>query len=291
MGKATIAVIGGSGLYTMAGLKVIEEIKVDTPFGPPSDPIVLGELAGIPVAFLPRHGKGHRLLPTEVPYRANIYALKTLGAEYILSVSAVGSLKEQYRPMDIVLVDQFLDWTRHRISTFFGEGLVAHISFDQPIAQELTQLVAQVCSDLDLGESRLHLGGTYLCMEGPQFSTYAESQLYRSWGMDVIGMTNAQEAKLSREAEIAYCTLAMVTDYDCWHPDHTSVTVEQVITNLHKNVATAQQILQLVIGRLDREKPVCAAHSALVTAILTPRAQIPPATRQKLAPLLDKYFS
>ncbi|WP_218079282.1 S-methyl-5'-thioadenosine phosphorylase [Anthocerotibacter panamensis] len=290
MAEARIAVIGGSGLYDMPELEEMEEVRVVTPFGPPSDALILGRLAGVKVVFLPRHGRGHYLLPTEVPYRANIYALKTLGVAYILSISAVGSLKEHYQPTDIVLPDQFFDWTRHRSSTFFGEGLVAHISFDQPTSPELTEVVSEVCATLDLGETRVHRGGTYLCMEGPAFSTYAESQVYRSWGMDIIGMTNAQEAKLSREAEIAYSPLAMVTDYDCWHPDHSSVTVEQVITYLNKNVATAQRILKPLIAQLARTPPVCAAHSALKYALLTQPDRVPLETRRKLAPIIGKYM-
>jgi len=284
-----IGVIGGSGLYQMEGLTDLEERKITTPFGDPSDALMVGQVAGVPVAFLPRHGRHHRLLPAEVPYRANIYALKTLGVEYVFSLSAVGSLREAYRPMDIVLPDQFFDWTRHRISTFFGEGLVAHVSLAHPVAAELIEAVLQVTADLDLGETRLHRGGTYLCMEGPAFSTYAESQVYRSWGMDILGMTNAPEAKLCREAEIAYCTLGFVTDYDCWHPDHASVTVEQVITYLQKNVLTAQRILKPLITYLGATNPVCEAHSALKYAILTPPEHIPAATRAKLAPLVRKY--
>jgi len=286
-----IAVIGGSGLYHMPELTHIEELTLTTPFGNPSDVLVTGEIEGVKVVFLPRHGRKHQFSPTEVPYRANIYALKTLGVEYVISVSAVGSLREHYRPMDIVLADQFFDWTRHRISTFFEDGLVAHVSFDQPTSPELLQLVEQVCAELDLGETKVHRGGTYLCMEGPQFSSYAESMVYRQWGMDIIGMTNAQEAKLCREAEIAYCTLGMVTDYDCWHPDHQAVTVEQVIVYLHKNVATAQRILKPLIAQLGQTLPVCAAHSALRYALITSREAVPQTTLRRLAPLVQKYIS
>ncbi len=290
MTQAQIAVIGGSGLYQMPGLTNIRHVDITTPFGKPSDQLVLGEIDGITAAFLPRHGRHHQLLPTEVPYRANIYALKTLGVSYILAVSAVGSLQENYRPGDLVLVDQFFDWTRQRPSTFFGDGVVAHVSFAQPISLELVALISETCQQLELGSAQVHQGGTYLCMEGPAFSTYAESMVYRRWGMEVIGMTNVQEAKLSREAEIAYSTLAWVTDYDCWHPDHGAVTVEQIMAYLHQNVTLAQRILAAVIPRLGVSLPVCAAHSALKNALLTPIDQIPVATAQKLAPLLQKYL-
>src|SRR5499426_2713020 len=229
MEKAQIGIIGGSGLYQMDGLSDFREISVETPFGMPSDNFILGTLEGVRVAFLARHGRGHRLMPGELPFRANIYAMKLLGVQWIISASAVGSLQEQYAPTDIVIPDQFFDRTRGRVSTFFGDGVVAHITFAHPVCKSLGDVIAAAG---DSAGVRIHRGGTYLCMEGPAFSTLAESRLYRSWGMDVIGMTNLQEAKLAREAEICYATLALVTDYDCWHPDHDAVTVELVISNL-----------------------------------------------------------
>ncbi|WP_287128864.1 S-methyl-5'-thioadenosine phosphorylase [Candidatus Cyanaurora vandensis] len=291
MHPVKIAVIGGSGLYQMSGLTDCQEIQVPTPFGEPSDTLMTGRVEGVDVVFLPRHGRHHRLLPSEVPYRANIYALKTLGVEYVISIAAVGSLQETYRPMDIVLPDQFFDWTRHRAATFFGEGLVAHVSLAHPVAPELVDLATGVCAEFDLGAARVHPAGTYLCMEGPAFSSYAESRVYRSWGMAIIGMTNATEAKLCREAEMAYCTLAFVTDYDCWHPDRAAVTVEQVIDYLNRNVTTAQHILKTLIPRLGQTLPVCAAHSALKDSLFTRPENVPAATRTKLAPLLQKYWS
>ena len=243
----TIGIIGGSGLYEMAELAEREERRVDTPFGPPSAPYVIGTLRGKRVAFLSRHGAGHRLLPTELNFRANIYGFKVLGAEYLLSASAVGSLKQEYKPLDLVIPDQFFDRTRGRVSTFFGRGLVAHVGFAHPFCAPL--------SDIAFGSARgagatVHKGGTYVCMEGPQFSTLAESQLYRSWGMDIIGMTNLQEAKLAREAEICYTTIALVTDYDCWHPEHDQVTVEMIIGNLTQNAQMAQQVIASAVERL-----------------------------------------
>jgi 5'-methylthioadenosine phosphorylase len=287
--RARIGIIGGSGLYQMAELTDREEVTLDTPFGPPSDAFVVGSLAGERVAFLPRHGRGHRLLPSELPFQANIYALKMLGVEYILSASAVGSLKEELRPRDIVLPDQFFDRTKDRPSTFFGDGLVAHISFDQPICSELVQIVAEAARDIDLGEVRLHTGGTYVCMEGPAFSTLAESRLYRSWGMDIIGMTNLQEAKLAREAEICYATIALVTDYDCWHPDHGAVTVELILDNLHANAALAQRLIRATVAHLHASPPPCTSHSALKYALLTPPEAVPEATRRKLEAILAGY--
>ncbi|MEZ5284433.1 MAG: S-methyl-5'-thioadenosine phosphorylase [Vicinamibacterales bacterium] len=280
-----IGVIGGSGLYDMAELVDREERLLDTPFGAPSGPYVLGTLRGKRVAFLARHGKGHVLMPSELNFRANIYGFKLLGAEWILSASAVGSLQEQYRPLDIVFPDQFIDRTRRRISTFFGDGLVAHVGFAHPLCGTLSSLMADVARGTDV---RVHEGGTYVCMEGPQFSTLAESKLYRSWGGDIIGMTNLQEAKLALEAEIAYATMALVTDYDCWHPDHDAVTVEMIIDNLTQNARAAQQVIAGTVERLDVDQRV-PAHSALKTAIITRPDAIPEPVRRRLAPIIGKY--
>src|SRR5260370_40466253 len=249
MTAAKIGIIGGSGLYQMPELKDVDEIAVETPFGDPSDRFILGTLEGERVAFLPRHGRGHRFTPTEVPFRANIYGMKLLGVERILSASAVGSLQEQYAPLDMVIPDQFFDRTRARAreSTFFGEGIVAHVAFAHPVCSQLGDTLAQACQAVDV---KVHRGGTYICMEGPAFSTVAESNAYRSWGMDVIGMTNLQEAKLAREAEICYATLALVTDYDCWHPGHDSVTVDMILANLTQNAKTAQQAIANAVGRI-----------------------------------------
>jgi 5'-methylthioadenosine phosphorylase len=290
MTEVKIGIIGGSGLYKMEALKDIEEIQVDTPFGAPSDAIILGTLDGTRVAFLARHGRNHTLMPTELPFRANIYAMKSLGVEYIISASAVGSLQAEVKPLDMVIPEQFIDRTRHRVSTFFGEGIVAHISFGEPICLTLAKLLGDAIESLHLEGVTLHRGGTYVCMEGPAFSTQAESNLYRSWGGTIIGMTNLQEAKLAREAEIAYATLALSTDYDCWHPDHDSVTVEMVIQNLHKNAQNAQRVIQESVKRLSQSYPASKAHDALKYAILTPVAQVPAQTRQKLGLLLHKYL-
>ncbi len=289
MAQAKIGIIGGSGLYKMESLQEVEELSIDTPFGRPSDALIYGKLEGVPVVFLARHGRHHHLLPTELPFRANIYAMKSLGVEYLLSASAVGSLKDGVKPLDMVIPDQFIDRTRDRVSTFFGEGIVAHIAFGDPICPQLAQVLAAAVESLDLPEVTLHQGGTYVCIEGPAFSTKAESHLYRSWGATVIGMTNLQEAKLAREAEIAYATLALVTDYDCWHSDHDSVTVDMVIANLSKNATNAQQVIRAAVQRLAANPPSSEAHSALKYAILTPLDQIPAATKAKLALLLDKY--
>jgi len=286
---ARLGVLGGSGLYAMEGLEDVQEIRVDTPFGAPSDSLRLGRLGGMEVVFLARHGRHHSFLPTEVPYRANIWALKTLGVRYLLSVSAVGSLQMAAKPLDIVLPDQFIDRTRNRVSTFFGDGLVAHIAFGDPICAALSGLVAEAIDSLALSEVTLHRGGTYLCMEGPAFSTRAESQLYQSWGATVIGMTNLPEAKLAREAEIAYCTIALVTDYDCWHPDHDSVTTEMVIGNLHRNADNARSIIRETVRRLGAQPPESIAHQALAGALLTPLDKVPTATLDRLAPLLAPY--
>ena len=286
MSEAEIGIIGGSGLYSMPGFTDLHEVHLHTPFGEPSDAYILGTLEGRKVAFLARHGRGHRLLPSELNFRANIYGFKQLGVERIISLSAVGSLKEAHRPLDFVLPDQFVDRTRHRVDTFFGDGVVAHISFADPVCPELAPLVDAACKNAGVHGKR---GGTYLCMEGPQFSTMAESNLYRSWGMDVIGMTNLQEAKLAREAEICYVTVAMVTDYDCWHPHHDSVTVEQIIAVLHKNAENAAKVVRDAVKRMPRARS-CKCGSALAHAILTDRAAIPAPTRAKLQLILNKYL-
>ncbi len=289
MNDIKVAVIGGSGLYNMEAFTDVQEVQIETPFGSPSDVILVGTLEGMQVAFLARHGRTHRFLPTELPYRANIYALKSLGVEYIISASAVGSLKEEVKPLDLVVPDQFIDRTRQRVSTFFGDGVVAHIAFGDPICHNLSKVLGDAIASLDLPDINYHLSGTYICMEGPAFSTKAESNLYRSWGGTIIGMTNLTEAKLAREAEIAYATLALVTDYDCWHPDHDSVTVEMVIQNLRHNAVTAQKVIQETIRRLKDNLPESDAHSALKYAILTPLSHIPDNRLQQLKLLLQKY--
>jgi 5'-methylthioadenosine phosphorylase len=283
----SIGIIGGSGLYDMAELQDREEHIVHTPFGDPSGPYVLATLRGRRVAFLARHGHGHRLSPSELNFRANIFGFKTLGVEWILSASAVGSLREDIRPLDIVVPDQFFDRTRGRVSTFFGDGLVAHVAFAHPFCPRLSEIAA---SSVAQAGARLHKGGTYVCMEGPQFSTIAESNDYRKAGFDIIGMTNLQEAKLAREAEICYATLALVTDYDCWHPEHDSVTVEMVIANLLGNAKTAQQVIANAVERLPIER-TCECARALATAIITRRDTIPADTKHRLAPLVGKYLS
>lgn len=290
MTLAQIGIIGGSGLYKMEALKDVESLELQTPFGTPSDAVILGTLAGTRVAFLARHGRNHTLLPTELPFRANIYAMKQLGVKYLISASAVGSLKAEAKPLDMVVPDQFIDRTKNRISTFFGEGIVAHIAFGEPICKHLAGILADAIASLNLTDVTLHRGGTYVCMEGPAFSTKAESNLYRSWDATVIGMTNLPEAKLAREAEIAYATLALVTDYDCWHPDHDSVTVEMVIANLQRNAVNAQKVIEETVKRLSENPPVSDAHSALKYAILTNLANAPTATKDKLALLLQKYL-
>lgn len=290
MTQAKIGIIGGSGLYKMDALKDVREVTVETPFGSPSDAFIVGTLEGTTVAFLARHGRHHHLMPTELPFRANIYALKKLGVEYIISASAVGSLKEEVKPLDMVVPDQFIDRTRNRISTFFGEGIVAHIAFGDPVCPNLAKIVADAVESVNLLDVTLHRGGTYVCMEGSAFSTKAESNLYRSWGATIIGMTNLQEAKLAREAEIAYATLALVTDYDCWHPDHDHVTVEMVIGNLHRNAVNAQKVIQETVKQLSQNPPTSIAHSALKYAILTQLDKAPAATKEKLALLLHKYW-
>ncbi|MEB3181682.1 MAG: S-methyl-5'-thioadenosine phosphorylase [Nostocaceae cyanobacterium] len=290
MTEARIGIIGGSGLYKMDALKDVEEVQIQTPFGYPSDAVILGTLDGTRVAFLARHGRNHTLLPSELPFRANIYAMKQLGVEYLISASAVGSLKEEAKPLDMVVPDQFIDRTKNRISTFFGEGIVAHITFGDPVCKNLAGVLEDAIASLNLPEVTLHRGGTYVCMEGPAFSTKAESNLYRSWGATVIGMTNLPEAKLAREAEIAYATLALVTDYDCWHPDHDSVTVEMVISNLQKNAVNAQKVIQETVRRLTENPPHSDAHSALKYAILTPLDKVSAVTKEKMGLILQKYL-
>jgi 5'-methylthioadenosine phosphorylase len=285
--QAEIGIIGGSGLYSIPGLSDMREVKQDTPFGDPSDAYVLGTLAGHEVAFLARHGRGHRILPTELNFRANVYGFKQLGVERIVSISAVGSLKEEHKPLEFVIPDQFFDRTRHRVDTFFGNGIVAHIAFADPVCPQLSQVVETACKKAGVTGKR---GGTYLNMEGPQFSTKAESNIYRSWGMDVIGMTNLQEAKLAREAEICYVTVAMVTDYDCWHPHHDSVTVDQIVAVLVKNAENAAKVVRETIAAMPTGRS-CKCGSALAHAILTDRDKIPATTRQKLGLILDKYLS
>lgn len=286
-----IGIIGGSGLYNMEALQDVEELHIDTPFGAPSDALIRGTLEGTPVVFLARHGRNHTLMPSELPFRANIYAFKSLGVEYLISASAVGSLKESVKPLDMVVPNQFIDRTRNRISTFFGDGLVAHISFGDPVCSALAGVLEGAIASLNLPDVTLHSGGTYVCMEGPAFSTKAESNLYRSWGATIIGMTNLPEAKLAREAEIAYATLALVTDYDCWHPDHDSVTVEMVIGNLRKNAVHAQSVIRETVRRLSANPPASDAHSALQYAILTPLDKAPPTAKERLNVLLRKYLS
>jgi 5'-methylthioadenosine phosphorylase len=282
----SIGIIGGSGLYDMAELTDREERHVSTPFGDPSSAYVLGTLRGKRVAFLARHGVGHRIMPSELNFRANIYGFRTLGVEYILSASAVGSLKEEYKPLDLVIPDQFVDRTRGRISTFFGHGLVAHVGFAHPFCSILSDLAFR---SAQAASATVHKGGTYVCMEGPQFSTLAESQLYRSWGMDIIGMTNLQEAKLAREAEICYTTIALVTDYDCWHPQHDQVTVEMIIANLTHNAKMAQAVIAGAVGRLPFER-TCECATALKHAIITRPDAVPSGTLRNLAPLVGKYL-
>lgn len=290
MERVNIGIIGGSGLYQMPELQNVREQKVETPFGDPSDAFIIGELEGITVAFLPRHARGHKFLPTEVPYRANIYAMKLLGVEYILSVSAVGSLQEQYAPTDMVIPDQFFDRTRARSkeSTFFGEGIVGHVTFAHPVCSELGDILEASCSTVGV---KTHRGGTYVCMEGPAFSTKAESNVYRQWGMDIIGMTNLQEAKLAREAEIAYATLALVTDYDCWYEGHDDVTVEMVIEYLNKNVRNAQLILKDAVQRVAAKETPNQYRDAIKNAIFTAPDHWPADTAKKLEAVIGKYKS
>jgi 5'-methylthioadenosine phosphorylase len=281
-----VGVIGGSGLYEMEGLADVRSVRVATPFGPPSDTLVVGRLDGVPVAFLPRHGRGHRLLPTEINFRANIYALKAVGVEWIISVSAVGSLRAEIAPGQIVVPDQFIDRTRQRVSTFFGRGVVAHVGFADPFCPRLSAWL--VAAGRAVGAT-VHAGGTYVCMEGPQFSTRAESELYRSWGAHVIGMTNLQEAKLAREAEICFATIAMATDYDCWNAATGDVAIEEVLRVLGANTATATRMIAGTVGRLPAAR-TCACASALKDAIITDRARIPAAARRALAVIAGRYL-
>jgi 5'-methylthioadenosine phosphorylase len=286
MEQAQIGIIGGSGLYDMAEVTDRRELTVATPFGEPSGPYVLGTLRGRRVVFLARHGAGHRLLPSELNFRANVYGLKTLGVEYILSASAVGSLREECKPLDLVIPDQFIDRTRGRMSTFFGRGLAAHVGFAHPFCRLLSGIAYR--SGLEAGAT-VHEGGTYVCMEGPQFSTLAESNLYRSWGASIIGMTNLQEAKLAREAEICYSTIALVTDYDCWHPEHDHVTVDMIIANLTQNAKTAQQVIAAAVEKLPYER-TCECASALRFALITRPDAVPEQTKRDLAPIVGKYL-
>jgi 5'-methylthioadenosine phosphorylase len=281
-----IGIIGGSGLYNMNELTDREERTLVTPFGEPSGPYVIGTLRNKRVAFLARHGIGHRIMPSELNFRANMFGFKLLGVERILSASAVGSLKEEYKPLDILVPDQFFDRTRGRISTFFGRGLVAHIAFAHPVCPVLSKIAADAVEKVG---ATVHRGGTYVNMEGPQFSTLAESRLYRSWGMDVIGMTNLQEAKLAREAEICYATLALVTDYDCWHPDHDSVTVELIVGNLLQNAVTAQKVIAEAVGHIEGTR-TCECATALATSLITQRDMIPEQTKRELDPIVGKYL-
>ncbi len=287
MAKAEIGIIGGSGLYNMDGLTEVHEETVQTPFGAPSEVFLLGKLEGRSVAFLARHGKGHRILPSELNFKANIYAMKSLGVTSILSVSAVGSLKEEHKPTDFVIPDQFIDRTFDRTATFFGDGVVGHVGFGDPVCPVVSEVFAKACAEVGVVGKR---GGTYVCMEGPQFSTKAESRLYRSWGADVIGMTNLQEAKLAREAELSYATLAMVTDYDCWFEGHDAVTVEQVIAVMHQNSGNAQKVVKAAVRLMPTDLSDSPAQTAAKFAIMTDRAVIPAETKKKLELLYGKYW-
>jgi 5'-methylthioadenosine phosphorylase len=286
LSQADIGIIGGSGLYQMKGLTDVREVTLETPFGKPSDAYVLGTLSGRKVAFLARHARGHKLLPTELNFRANIYGFKQLGVERIVSVSAVGSLKQEHKPTDFVIPDQFYDRTKQRVSTFFGDGIVAHVGFGEPVCGEMTRVVEGACKAANVVGKR---GGTYVCMEGPQFSTKAESNAYRSFGFDVIGMTNLQEAKLAREAELCYVTIAMVTDYDCWHESHDTVTVDQIVAVLNQNAENACNVVRETVAALSKDR-TCGCGSALATAILTSRDAVPAATKEKLKLIIGKYF-
>ena len=284
--ETKVGVIGGSGLYEMGGITDMEKVNVTTPFGDPSDAIVLGNLGEVRIAFLPRHGVGHRINPSELPSKANIYALKSLGVERIISVNAVGSLKEEIEPLDVVIPDQLIDCTKGRASTFFAGGIVGHISFSEPFCPVLSQISMEAASEVG---AKIHKGGTYLVMEGPQLSTKAESQLYRSWEADVIGMTALPEAKLAREAEICYVALALITDYDCWHPTYESVTTDMILTNLRKGVDTIKEILKLLLPSIPRKRD-CACADALKSAIVTGRKYIPKEKKQELGLLIDRYL-
>ena len=290
MSQATIGVIGGSGLYHMEGMTEVEEVEVETPFGKPSDVITVGKVEGVSMAFLPRHGRGHRISPSELPVRANIWALKSLGVEWLISVSAVGSLREQIAPRDLVIPDQLFDRTKSRVNSFFEDGMVVHCTFAEPFCSTLSRLLLEAAGELS--DVTVHRGGTYVCMEGPLFSTKAESRVYRSWGMDIIGMTALPEAKLAREAELCYSIIACATDYDCWHESEESVTVEMVINNLHANITNAQRILRSVARKIPAERSanLCECPTALATAILTDRASIPAEVKEKYSLLTGKYL-
>jgi 5'-methylthioadenosine phosphorylase len=290
LSQARLGVLGGSGLYAMEGLEEVREISMETPFGPPSDSLRLGRIADLEVVFLARHGRHHSHTPSEVPYRANLWALRSLGVRWILSVSAVGSLQEQVQPLDMLVPDQFIDRTHQRPLTFFNEGVVAHVTHADPFCPTLSRLLADVGESLMPQGRNLHRGGTYLCMEGPAFSTRAESELYRSWGCGVIGMTNHTEARLAREAEMAYATLAMVTDYDCWHQEHASVTVEMVIENLRSNASLAQEIVRMAAERVAAQRPASGSHRALRHALMTPKDQVPMATRRRVDLFTAPYW-
>ena len=290
LSQARLGVLGGSGLYAMEGLEEVREITLDTPFGQPSDSLRLGRIGEVEVVFLARHGRHHSYTPSEVPYRANLWALRSLGVRWILSVSAVGSLQEQVRPLDMLVPDQFIDRTHQRPLTFFGEGVVAHVTHADPFCPTLSRLLADVGESLMPSGRLLHRGGTYLCMEGPAFSTRAESELYRSWGCSVIGMTNHTEARLAREAEMAYATLAMVTDYDCWHQEHASVSVEMVIENLSSNARMAQDIVRMAAERVGAQRPGSTSHRALRHALMTPRDQVPLETRRRVDLFTAPYW-
>ncbi|AJF05994.1 S-methyl-5'-thioadenosine phosphorylase [Geoalkalibacter subterraneus] len=289
MTSPTIGVIGGSGLYQMEGLSDLREVHVETPFGPPSDAFITGVLDGVKMVFLPRHGRGHRFLPSEVNYRANIYGMKTLGVERIISVSAVGSMREDIEPGHIVIPDQFFDRTQgKRASTFFGNGVTGHVQFADPVCADLAAVLGESAKSVG---ANVHRGGTYLCIEGPNFSTRAESRIYRSWGVDIIGMTNLPEARLAREAEICYATIALATDYDCWHEGHDDVSVEAVIAIIQKNVATARNIVKASASRLDASPCTRGCADALQYAIMTDKALIPEKTRKELEPIMGRYFN
>ena len=290
LSKARVGVIGGSGLYAIAGLEDEQEVEVQTPFGHPSDRLRVGRLEGVDTVFLARHGRHHQFLPREVPYRANLWAMRSLGVRWLISVSAVGSLQASIRPRDMVVPDQFIDRTQQRPPTFFGEGCVAHVSLADPFCSQLSQLLTEAAkSSLPNGQT-LHQGGTYLCMEGPAFSTRAESELYRSWGCSVIGMTNHTEARLAREAELAYASLSMVTDFDCWHQDHDAVTVEMVMGNLRANAMATEPILRTLMQRISAERPASPAHTALANALVTAKEVVPLETRRKLDLLTAPYW-
>jgi 5'-methylthioadenosine phosphorylase len=283
---AEIGIVGGSGLYSMAGFRGAREVRLKTPFGEPSDALVCGVLEGRRVAFLARHGRGHRLSPTEINYRANICAMKMLGVERLISVSAVGSLKEELIPLDFLIPDQFFDRTRLRRSSFFGDGVVAHVAFDKPVCADVAQVLYQACKSENV---RAHQGGTYVCIEGPQFSTLAEAHVHRQLRFDVVGMTNVTEAKLAREAELCYATIAMVTDYDCWHPGHSSVTLEEIIRNLKRNAENAQNVVREAVREMPRERK-CQCGESLRHAIVTDRRKIPAEARQRLRPIAGRYL-